>query len=216
MDNTTSNNTNVEKHLTNTKWIMWYHNPSDKNWKLDSYKDIIEISSLEDFCVLKNTWSRCLPNTSEGMFFLMRKTETGCIYPQWEDKHNKNGGYWSFKVAKSEADNAWFNLIMYAIGENITSDINHSLGINGISVSPKKHFCIFKIWNNDNTINNKQYLSTTLDFLNMSEVLYSNHNDNIQKDKLKVNKRYRQQNDNRRNHRSNDNRRRHNDSNSWY
>ena len=190
MDNTTSNNTNVEKHLTNTKWIMWYHNPSDKNWKLDSYKDIIEISSLEDFCVLKNSWSKCLPNTSEGMFFLMRKMDTHCIYPQWEDKHNRNGGYWSFKVDKNKSDDTWFNLIMYTIGENITRDVNKSFGINGISVSPKKNFCIFKIWNNDNTINNKQYLSSKLEFLNMSEVLYSNHNDNIKKDKLKFNKRY--------------------------
>ena len=100
--NTTSSNTQsdeYEKHPTNTKWIVWYHNPSDKNWGLDSYKDIIEISSIEDFCVLKNSWEKCLPLVSEGMFFLMRKLKSGkVIYPQWEDINNKHGGYWSFKI----------------------------------------------------------------------------------------------------------------------
>ena len=37
------------KHPTNTKWIVWYHNPSDKSWTLESYKDIIELSSIEDY-----------------------------------------------------------------------------------------------------------------------------------------------------------------------
>ena len=85
------------KHKTFSKWIVWYHNPSDKNWSLNSYKDIIEISSIEDFWVLRNTWDKCLPLVHEGMFFLMRLTKDGCIYPQWEDKNNRKGGYWSFK-----------------------------------------------------------------------------------------------------------------------
>ena len=40
------------------------------------------------------------------MFFLIRKHNDECIYPQWEDKHNRKGGYWSFKVAKDDSENA--------------------------------------------------------------------------------------------------------------
>ena len=180
MDNNNPNN----KHETHTKWIVWYHNPSDKNWNIESYKDIVEISSLEDFCVLKNSWDSCLPKINEGMFFLMRKTNNGCIYPRWEDKHNKNGGYWSFKVPKEHSSTAWFELMVYIIGEHGTNDPNNTMQINGISVSPKKNFCIFKIWNKDYNKSNKNILSN-FDFLNMNEVIYSNHQDNIKKDKLK-------------------------------
>ena len=90
-----------DKHMLNSKWVVWYHNPSDKSWDRESYKDILEISSLEDFFVLKNSWQNCLPLVSEGMFFLMRKLKNDkVIYPQWEDINNKHGGYWSFKIDK--------------------------------------------------------------------------------------------------------------------
>ena len=179
------NNNPNDKHETHTKWIVWYHNPSDKNWNIESYKDIVEISSLEDFCVLKNSWDSCLPKINEGMFFLMRKTNNGCIYPRWEDKHNKNGGYWSFKVPKEHSSTAWFELMVYIIGEHGTNDPNNTMQINGISVSPKKNFCIFKIWNKDYNKSNKNNFFN-FDFLNMNEVIYSNHQDNIKKDKLKT------------------------------
>ena len=178
----------IIKHPTNTKWIVWYHNPSDKNWEINSYKDIIELSSIEDFCVLRNSWNKCLPKTYEGMFFLMRKDNDECIYPQWEDKHNRKGGYWSFKVAKDDSENAWFELMMYMIGECITLDEKNIMDINGISISPKKNFCILKIWNKDCNICSKNILSKNLKFLNMEDVLYSNHENNIQKDNVKFKK----------------------------
>ena len=196
-ENTTpSTEEEYTKHLTNTKWIVWYHNPSDKNWGLDSYKDIIEISSIEDFWVLKNSWDKCLPKIYEGMFFLMRKTKTGCIYPQWEDKHNRKGGYWSFKVSKDLAEEAWFNLMMFTLGECVVGDVNDIRYINGISISPKKNFCIIKIWNSDSKQNSNDLLSNELTFLNINEVIYSNHEDNIKKDadKFKRREQYRKHN----------------------
>ena len=60
-------------HPLNTAWIIWYHNPNDKNWEIDSYKSILEISTLEDFLVLVNSWDKCLPKVTQGMYFIMRK-----------------------------------------------------------------------------------------------------------------------------------------------
>jgi len=193
---TSSTEDDYTKHLTNTKWIVWYHNPSDKNWGLDSYKDIIEISSIEDFWVLKNSWDSCLPKIYEGMFFLMRKNKTGCIYPQWEDKHNRKGGYWSFKVSKDKAEEAWFNLMMFTLGECVVGDVNEIKYINGISISPKKNFCIIKIWNSDSTKCSNDLLSKKITFLNIEEVIYSNHEDNIKKDadKFKRREQYKKKN----------------------
>jgi len=168
-----------------------YHNPADTDWSTKSYKDIIEISSIEDYCVLKNSWNSCLPNVSEGMFFLMRKVGDKLIYPQWEDENNKSGGYWSFKISKNDSDRIWFELMMFMIGECITHDSSHIMEINGISISPKKNFCILKIWNRDSSLNTNNFLSNKLEFLNMKEVLYSSHESNIEKDTNKCIKKHR-------------------------
>ena len=176
------------KNITNSKWIVWYHNPSDKNWNLSSYKDIIEISCLEDFCVLKNSWNDCLPKIDEGMFFIMRKNKDGSnIYPQWEDKSNRTGGCWSYKVDKKYCEEAWFNLFMYCIAEQICSIDSDSVTINGVSISPKKNFCILKIWNSNSSIKSNSILSD-IKFLNKEETLYSNHEYNIKKDQNKAKK----------------------------
>ena len=181
--------TTNNKHLLNSKWVVWYHNPSDKSWDKDSYKDILEIASLEDFLVLKNSWEKCLPLVSEGMFFLMRKLKSGkVIYPQWEDINNKYGGYWSFKINKDLAQDVWFKLCGFTIGEYICENIQESGHINGISISPKKNFCIIKIWNNNNKKEDTKLLSSKLDFLNMTEVKYSSHTENIERDLSKQKK----------------------------
>jgi len=84
---------------------------------------------------------------------------------------------------------AWFELMMFMIGECITTNTSDSILINGISVSPKKNFCILKIWNNTSNQRDKELLSKKLTFLNMDEVMYSAHSDNIQKDANKFKRR---------------------------
>ena len=67
-----------KKHMLNSKWIVWYHNPSDQSWTIDSYKDILEIDTVEDFLVLKNSWEQC--------FFLVSKMVCGreMIFLVWK------------------------------------------------------------------------------------------------------------------------------------
>ena len=190
MENT-SNHTEIvhTKHKLNCKWIVWYHNPSDKSWTTDSYKDILEIETLEDFFVLNNSWEKCLPLVSEGMFFIMRKLNNGqVIFPQWEDVNNIHGGYWSFKIDKESAQDVWFKLCSFTIGEDVCKNTMESLQVNGLSISPKKNFCIIKIWNNNSDRNETALLNNNLSFLNMEEVLYSSHTKNIERDKTKQKK----------------------------
>lgn len=178
----------INKHNTFNSWIVWYHNPADTDWTTKSYKDIIEISSIEDYCVLKNSWDLCLPKVSEGMFFLMRKIdEDTMVYPQWEDVNNIKGGCWSFKIHKDKCRDVWFNLMKYILGECIINkDVDYSI-INGISISPKKNFSIVKLWLKYNTtIDINHLLTDNIDFLNYNESIYSKHESNIKKDKIKM------------------------------
>ena len=175
-------------HRLHSDWIIWYHSYLDKNWDMNSYKSILQIRTIEDLLVLINSWDKCLPLVTEGMFFIMRKLDDKTtINPRWEDKHNINGGYWSFKVPNNEAQDIWYNLSKLLIGETILEDA--TMDINGISISPKKHFCIVKIWNKNRENYETTLLSKHIDsFLNTGQSKYSSHNKNIQRDANKINK----------------------------
>jgi hypothetical protein len=166
-------------HSLQTPWIVWYHHPTDQDWSPESYRDILELETIEDYCALRNDWNKCLPEVSQGMFFLMRKmSATGkVIVPRWEDPENINGGAWSIRVSRSEAHDVWFKLIAYCIGEDMTKNaIMDWKQINGLSIAAKNQFCIIKIWNRDSSLDNINLLNQTLgEFVSIPDMRYLKH-----------------------------------------
>ena len=54
----------------NDEWVLWFHNPKDENWDLESYKKVVTLKTIEDFWrvhLLLDT-----KKIQEGMFFLMK------------------------------------------------------------------------------------------------------------------------------------------------
>ena len=86
-----------------------------------------------------------------------------------------------FEISKEDSESVWYELIMYIIGETLTSGKYCSSGINGISISPKKYFCILKIWNNDKNFKENDLLNEYINTFSDS-LIYTNHEDNIKKD----------------------------------
>jgi hypothetical protein len=76
------------------------------------------------------------------MLFVMK---TG-ITPMWEDVKNRNGGCFSFKIANKQVTSVWKSLFYMLCGETLCVNRIHNSFINGITISPKKNFCIIKIW----------------------------------------------------------------------
>jgi hypothetical protein len=175
------------KHPLNTNWLIWYHNPKDTSWDISSYKDIIEVGTLEEFVVLDNSWTACLPDISEGMFFMMRRiSPTEIIYPQWEDIHNRNGGYWSFRIAKEDAWRIWSGISALMVGETLCKNMSI---INGMSISPKKSYCILRVWNNDKSISDTSLFTKDIgEFVNMGEAIFTCNDNNIDKYNFKTQK----------------------------
>ena len=156
-------------HNLNSKWILWFHSPIDNDWTLDSYKKVIEISTIEEFW---NTFNYIKDvHISNSMFFLMREG----IEPIWEDDHNKNGGCWSFKISKKDIYSAWIELGIALCNERITSDLSNSNKINGISISPKKTFSILKIWNSDSKDNIPSIISKKIPHIFVNTSIYKEH-----------------------------------------
>jgi len=150
------------------KWTLWFHSPVDSSWGITSYKKIAEIATIEDFW---NVYNRITSFIIEnGMFFLMRDI----INPMWEDSHNKDGGCWSFKIYKKNVSKVWLDMSIHLIANSLL--VEKEKTITGISISPKKSFCIIKIWNNSSKLNSKSLLNTKIENMAINECLYKPHN----------------------------------------
>lgn len=156
----------TEKYLNDT-WNIYFHDPFDKDWNIKSYILLGIISSIEDFwsnikCLYrdeKNFENISHPLENEyltyGMFFIMREH----IFPCWDDIENINGGRLSIKILKDKAFNFWIDICCKLLGETILYPEYKELwnSVNGVSISPKKQFCIVKIWLKDEKLSDKKY-----------------------------------------------------------
>ena len=123
------------------KWDLYYHLPYDKNWDISSYKKIMEdIESVDQLIALNENFPEKL--VKYCMLFVMKKG----ITPMWEDPKNRNGGCFSFKVINKQVYTVWKSLFYALCGETLCVSKSHNSLVNGITISPKKNFCIIKIW----------------------------------------------------------------------
>ena len=164
-------------NILHSTWVLWYHDIKNTEWTLDSYIKVAEFNTIEDFWKLYTYINNKPQLITNGMFFLMREN----ILPIWEDNSNINGGYWSFKISIHSITHAWNEISMALIGENILKNRENMYTINGISISPKKNFCIIKIWNSEkladtNIKNCTDSLNKNILLFNFDEALYKEHN----------------------------------------
>jgi Eukaryotic initiation factor 4E len=134
-------NTSISSHKLTGKWDMYYHLPHNMNWDLSSYKiissniDTIEKVILLNDAIPENAIKTC-------MFFVMRAG----ITPLWEDPKNRNGGCFSFKILNKSVYDVWKNVFFHLAGGTLFKTRELEKCVNGITISPKKNFCILKIW----------------------------------------------------------------------
>jgi hypothetical protein len=150
------------------KWVLWAHLPHDTDWTIKSYKKILGFNALEDIIALNQTISDCV--VKNCMLFLMLDNVT----PLWEDKQNINGGCFSFKVNNKNVVTSWKRIVYCLIGNSITNDKTILKNITGITISPKKSFCIIKIWLSNCNHQNPRLLSKNIG-LNFDGCLFKKH-----------------------------------------
>jgi len=131
---------NETRHKLHDHWTLWAHLPHDVDWTVASYKQILTIDTVEAAIAVTETLPDKMINNC--MLFLMRKG----ILPQWEDPKNRKGGCFSYKVPNKHVSIAWKDLSYILMGETLTENKSLLRTINGITISPKKNFCIIKIW----------------------------------------------------------------------
>lgn len=126
-------------HRLANKWVLWAHLPQEPSWSMDSYIQVMTITYVEEMLSLIHTLPEKL--IVECMLFLMKEN----ISPTWEDDKNKQGGSFSYKINNRIRD-TWKDVSYCLIGNTLSTDASFQKDITGISISPKKNFCILTVW----------------------------------------------------------------------
>lgn len=128
-----------DEAFLNDSWTLYFHDPDNDAWDLNSYQILKTVSTAENWVSVDRAFNKLWCG---GMFFLMREH----IQPMWEDPQNAKGGCFSFKVNKPDVGEYWFQLGCKALGEVLAKKNDISDVICGISISPKRHYCILRVW----------------------------------------------------------------------
>jgi Eukaryotic initiation factor 4E len=158
-----------QQHPLANTWALYYHLPEDKNWTLSSYIRIMDrIHTMEEIMALTQTLSDNV--IKYCMLFLMKQG----ITPMWEDTRNRNGGAFSYKVLNKHVPEIWRQLSYLLTGNRLTHDPAHMSKVNGITISPKKNFCIIKIWMCDCSLQDPAII-TPIEHLMKNGSLFKSH-----------------------------------------
>jgi hypothetical protein len=125
-------------------WILWYHDPDNKDYSLASYIKIADMETPQQFWTVVDSISK--EAWESGMFFFMRRG----FKPLWESPEHEAGGAWSKKVESSTVHTTFIDLMVHCIANEIL--IHRKETIVGATVSPKGPFSIIKIWNTTTTV----------------------------------------------------------------
>jgi hypothetical protein len=133
-------NSSSDFHKLSDRWTLWAHLPHNTDWSLKSYIPISTFGTIEETIAV--TESLPPPLVENCMLFMMRQG----INPIWEDPKNRNGGCFSYKVLNKNVTKSWKDLTYRIVGGSISNGASFVKSVTGITISPKKNFCIVKIW----------------------------------------------------------------------
>lgn len=122
------------------KWCLWAHYPQDDDWCVNSYHKICDFENVNGTIAITETIPEGI--VKNCMLFLMKDG----IFPTWEDVKNRNGGCFSYKINNKFVVDVWKEMSYVMVGNSMSSDKKFIDAISGLTISPKKNFCIIKIW----------------------------------------------------------------------
>jgi hypothetical protein len=151
-------------------WTVYFHEPGDTLWTAASYKLLQKVTSWEALgALLRELGSH---KTTNGLLRIMR----GDISPLWENKANIRGGSYCLKVPRRSAIEVFTRYVAAAALGIAAKDTTNE--IVGVTISPKKGFCIIKIWNlNAKAFGKPSDLELLHEDVKEDEIIYRCHTD---------------------------------------
>lgn len=152
---------NISSMCFKNNWTVYFHDFMDSNWNKSSYEKLITMKTISDFWTV---FAIIQCKLSRGMFFFMKND----IFPKWDDNYQTDKYVFiSVKIIKDNVASFMEDILVKLLSETLS--INDEDNISGLSISPKKNFCICKIWVKSNVVLEKDYV---LKYFNISKDLY--------------------------------------------
>jgi hypothetical protein len=150
------------------QWVLWYHDPENKDYSLAGYMNLADIGTPEQF------WSvvEAIPRDAwdSGMFFFMKAG----FKPLWDSPENEGGGAWSKKIEASTTFDTFVDLMVECMSGELLSERPETLA--GVTLSPKGPFSIVKIWNTSIAVSKNSILNNKSKVFRVSDdVTYTPH-----------------------------------------
>ena len=130
----------TSNHTIHQKYCVWYHLPLEKDYSIESYRQIMNIETVEELISFTETCSDVIIRL--GMLFFMKEN----ILPMYEDPQNINGGRLSLKIPNKLIPIIWRVICYLFAGNQLGKKEQFNNTISGLTISPKKNFSIIKIW----------------------------------------------------------------------
>jgi len=156
-------------HSLSNKWTLWAHLPHDTDWSIKSYKKIYTFEYVEEAIAITETLPEVL--VKNCMLFIMRDG----IKPIWEDPKNRNGGCFSYKISNKDVHSVWKELTYVMVGNTISKQPSFVNSVSGITISPKKNFCIIKLWMSNCSNQNPEIVIQDIKGLSAQGCLFKKH-----------------------------------------
>eukprot|EP00877_Chromochloris_zofingiensis_P005000 jgi/Chrzof1/14500/Cz09g05050.t1 len=160
-------------HFLNDAWSWYFHDPWSPDWTMQSYVKLGDVSTVEESALVSDAVA---PSLHNGIWFCFR----GDIFPCWDDVANINGGCLSIKILKHDARAYWHTLCTRMLAEALLKPAHledHWQLVNGLSISPKKHFCLIKIWVQSDAIGDRGCFDLGVEY--DGDIWYKSNRDNI-------------------------------------
>lgn len=149
-------------------WVLWYHDPENKDYSLNSYVQIADMITPQQFWTVVDSISK--QAWESGMFFFMKRG----FKPQWDSEENKEGGAWSKKIDAAEVYSVFIDLMVHCVTGELMSSRKETLV--GVTLSPKGPVSIIKIWNTHTSVYDNSYLNQHIyQFKITDDVTYTAH-----------------------------------------
>ena len=160
----------TQPHILHGKWHFYYHLPHDKNWGLSSYTVIMDsIDTVEKVITLNESINENV--VKNCMLFVMKKG----IAPMWEDVQNARGGCFQYKIMNKNVPDVWKECIYALVGGTLSENRAFVGTITGFTSSPKKDFCIFKLWTSTCTNQNPMVVTNEIGGIKPQGCIFKKH-----------------------------------------